>query len=91
MTSGKFGIQCCLLLTTYLGAALELLAVHPNHRRLGAGRALVEWGTKASDEQGVKVRKDFGNLSPLAETCCQACSRLHAPFCVKKGADYPMA
>ncbi|POS69691.1 hypothetical protein DHEL01_v211917 [Diaporthe helianthi] len=35
--------------------ALELLAVHPNHRRLGAGRALVEWETKASDEQGVKA------------------------------------
>lgn len=38
---------------------LELLAVHPGFRRLGAGRALVEWGTKAADEQGVKVRHSF--------------------------------
>lgn len=34
---------------------LELLAVHPEFQRLGAGRALVEWGTKAADEQGVKA------------------------------------
>ncbi|KAI0387572.1 hypothetical protein F5Y04DRAFT_7608 [Hypomontagnella monticulosa] len=34
---------------------LELLAVHPDYQRLGAGTALVEWGTKAADEQGVKA------------------------------------
>ncbi|KAI1858229.1 hypothetical protein JX265_010897 [Neoarthrinium moseri] len=28
---------------------LELLAVHPDYQRLGAGTALVTWGTKAAD------------------------------------------
>lgn len=42
---------------------LELLAVHPEFQRLGAGRALVEWGTKAADEQGVKVRDNFAGFS----------------------------
>ncbi|KAI8630534.1 hypothetical protein F5Y19DRAFT_428046 [Xylariaceae sp. FL1651] len=34
---------------------LELLAVHPDYQRLGAGTALVTWGTKAADAQGVKA------------------------------------
>ncbi|KAI1500366.1 hypothetical protein F5X99DRAFT_386271 [Biscogniauxia marginata] len=34
---------------------LELLAVHPDYQRLGAGTALVKWGTKAADEQGLKA------------------------------------
>ncbi|KAI0536539.1 hypothetical protein GGR58DRAFT_475084 [Xylaria digitata] len=34
---------------------LELLAVHPDHQRLGAGRALVEWGTRAADRLGIKA------------------------------------
>ena len=34
---------------------LELLAVHPECQRFGAGTALVKWGTKAADEQGLKV------------------------------------
>lgn len=34
---------------------LELLAVHPDYRHLGAGTALVKWGTKAADEQGLKA------------------------------------
>ncbi|KAI0886506.1 uncharacterized protein GGS22DRAFT_114338 [Annulohypoxylon maeteangense] len=34
---------------------LELLAVHPDYQRLGAGTALVKWGTKAADEQGIKA------------------------------------
>ncbi|KAI0895230.1 hypothetical protein F4806DRAFT_93231 [Annulohypoxylon nitens] len=34
---------------------LELLAVHPDHQRLGAGTALVEWGTKTADERGIKA------------------------------------
>ncbi|KAI1393378.1 uncharacterized protein F4822DRAFT_10146 [Hypoxylon trugodes] len=33
---------------------LELLAVHPDYQRLGAGAALVEWGTSAADELGLK-------------------------------------
>jgi N-acetylglutamate synthase-like GNAT family acetyltransferase len=36
-------------------AVLELLAVHPDYQRLGAGRGLVTWGTKKADEIGVKV------------------------------------
>ena len=35
---------------------LELLAVHPEHQRLGAGKALVRWGTEAADKQGLQVR-----------------------------------
>ena len=31
---------------------LELLAVHPEHQRPGAGRSLVEWGTRRADQQG---------------------------------------
>jgi len=34
---------------------LELLAVHPEYQRYGAGTALVKWGTKAADELGVKA------------------------------------
>ncbi|KAI1076554.1 hypothetical protein F5B20DRAFT_320491 [Whalleya microplaca] len=34
---------------------LELLAVHPDYQRLGAGTALVKWGTNAADEQGLKA------------------------------------
>ncbi|KAI8960218.1 hypothetical protein F5Y11DRAFT_272214 [Daldinia sp. FL1419] len=34
---------------------LELLAVHPDYQRLGAGTALVEWGTKAADERGLQA------------------------------------
>lgn len=36
-------------------AVLELLAVHPDHQRLGAGTALVQWGIKSADKQGLKV------------------------------------
>ncbi|KAI1376848.1 hypothetical protein F4677DRAFT_418204 [Hypoxylon crocopeplum] len=32
---------------------LELLVVHPDYQRLGAGKALVKWGTQAADEQGL--------------------------------------
>ncbi|KAI8945941.1 hypothetical protein F4801DRAFT_566418 [Xylaria longipes] len=34
---------------------LELLAVHPDYQRLGAGTGLVTWGTQASDELQVKA------------------------------------
>ncbi|KAI0172957.1 acyl-CoA N-acyltransferase [Hypoxylon sp. FL1284] len=34
---------------------LELLAVHPDYQRLGAGTALVKWGTKKADEQGLRA------------------------------------
>ncbi|KAF2677976.1 hypothetical protein K458DRAFT_349335 [Lentithecium fluviatile CBS 122367] len=33
---------------------LELLAVHPDHQRLGVGAALVKWGTRAADEKRLK-------------------------------------
>ncbi|KAL9111351.1 MAG: hypothetical protein Q9227_004228 [Pyrenula ochraceoflavens] len=33
---------------------LEILAVHPDYQRLGAGKALVKWGTQAADEKGVQ-------------------------------------
>ncbi|KAI1773225.1 hypothetical protein F4818DRAFT_423664 [Hypoxylon cercidicola] len=34
---------------------LELLAVHPDYQGLGAGTALVKWGTDAADEQRIKA------------------------------------
>ncbi|KAI1348039.1 hypothetical protein F5Y01DRAFT_293341 [Xylaria sp. FL0043] len=34
---------------------LELLAVQPDHQRLGAGTALVSWGVEASDRSQVKA------------------------------------
>ncbi|KAI0466535.1 hypothetical protein F4859DRAFT_497111 [Xylaria cf. heliscus] len=34
---------------------LELLAVHPDYQRLGAGTALVTWGIRASDKLQVKA------------------------------------
>ncbi|KAI1472617.1 uncharacterized protein F4812DRAFT_464701 [Daldinia caldariorum] len=34
---------------------LELLTVHPDYQRLGAGTALVKWGTKAAIEQELQV------------------------------------
>jgi GNAT superfamily N-acetyltransferase len=47
---------------------LELLAVHPEYQLFGAGTALVQWGTKAADEQGLKVTISIYFLFP--------CSRL---------------
>lgn len=34
---------------------LELLAVHPDYQRLGAGTALVTWGSEVADEKGLKA------------------------------------
>lgn len=34
---------------------LDYLAVHPDHQRLGAGQALVKWGTDYADEHGLEV------------------------------------
>ncbi|KAI0420552.1 hypothetical protein F5X98DRAFT_11140 [Xylaria grammica] len=34
---------------------LELLAVHPDYQGLGAGKALVEWGTAAADRLGIRA------------------------------------
>jgi N-acetylglutamate synthase-like GNAT family acetyltransferase len=36
-------------------AVLELLAVHPDYQCLGAGTALVAFGTGVADEAGIKV------------------------------------
>jgi GNAT superfamily N-acetyltransferase len=33
---------------------LELLAVHPDYQRMGAGTALVTWGVQVSDKLQVK-------------------------------------
>lgn len=56
----------CFVLTSQI--VLELLAVHPDFQRRGAGRALVEWGTRAADEQGVKVCNKF----PVFSFCSQS-------------------
>ena len=34
-------------------AVLNFCFTHPNHRRRGAGRLLMEWGTKKADELGL--------------------------------------
>ncbi|KAF2667561.1 hypothetical protein BT63DRAFT_456862 [Microthyrium microscopicum] len=50
--------------------ALELLAIHPDYQRMGAGKALVDWGNKKADElrlQGVVEATSFG--VPLYEKC----------------------
>jgi predicted N-acetyltransferase YhbS len=43
-----------------------LLAVHPEFQRFGAGRALVNWGVNAADEQGLKVIMSFSHPSSSA-------------------------
>ncbi|KAL5393048.1 hypothetical protein PMIN02_005972 [Paraphaeosphaeria minitans] len=53
---------------------LELLAVHPEYRRLGAGAALVNVGLKAAEEKGVDAiieSTDAGG--PLYEKCGLKC------------------
>jgi GNAT superfamily N-acetyltransferase len=54
---GKQSLLCIFIQITSLTheKVLELLAVHPEYQRLGAGGALVEWGTKRADEKGIKV------------------------------------
>ncbi|KAI2636962.1 acyl-CoA N-acyltransferase [Hypomontagnella submonticulosa] len=49
---------------------LELLAVHPDYQRLGAGTALVQWGTKAADEQRVKAVVEG---TPAGRRCYEKC------------------
>jgi GNAT superfamily N-acetyltransferase len=39
--------------------ALDFLTVDPKHQRRGAGRMLVQWGTKKADELGFTVRSHF--------------------------------
>ncbi|OTB15228.1 hypothetical protein K445DRAFT_115203 [Daldinia sp. EC12] len=53
---------------------LELLAVHPDYQRLGAGTALVEWGTKAADKQGLQAVVEG---TPVARRLYEKCG-LHA-------------
>lgn len=51
-------------------AVLELCFVHPSHRRRGAGRLLVEWGTKKADELGVEAFvESTPDGRPLYESC----------------------
>ncbi|KAI2610537.1 hypothetical protein GGR54DRAFT_370814 [Hypoxylon sp. NC1633] len=49
---------------------LELLAVHPDYQRLGAGTALVQWGTNAADELGVQAVVES---SPVGRRVYQKC------------------
>ncbi|KAI1760110.1 hypothetical protein GGR53DRAFT_510950 [Hypoxylon sp. FL1150] len=49
---------------------LELLAVHPDYQRLGAGTALIKWGTSAADELGVKAVVES---SPVGRRVYQKC------------------
>ncbi|KAL9018593.1 MAG: hypothetical protein Q9185_004109 [Variospora sp. 1 TL-2023] len=44
---GERMVRACLL--------LEILFVHPSHRRRGAGSLLVEWGVRKADEMGVEA------------------------------------
>jgi GNAT superfamily N-acetyltransferase len=56
------------------GIVLELLAVHPEYRRLGAGAALVNAGLSVAEEKGVDAvieSTDAGR--PLYEKCGLTC------------------
>ncbi|KAI0389377.1 hypothetical protein F5Y17DRAFT_462798 [Xylariaceae sp. FL0594] len=49
---------------------LELLAVHPDYQRRGAGSALVTWGTKAADQLGIRAVIEASPVGRLLyETC----------------------
>ena len=51
------GFMCvCDCVCVLMCIVLESLAVHPEYQRLGAGSALVTWGTRAADEKGLTVR-----------------------------------
>ena len=45
----------CWLMGLVLIIALDILAVDPKHHFRGAGRMLVDWGTKKADEMNVEV------------------------------------
>ncbi|KAF2969441.1 hypothetical protein GQX73_g4104 [Xylaria multiplex] len=49
---------------------LELLAVHPDYQRLGAGAKLVSWGTKAADEAQIKAVVEG---TPVAKRLYEKC------------------
>ncbi|KAF2653130.1 hypothetical protein K491DRAFT_603498 [Lophiostoma macrostomum CBS 122681] len=49
---------------------LELLAVHPEYQRLGAGKGLVTWGTEKADVLGLKAVVEGTPVGrPLYERC----------------------
>lgn len=49
---------------------IELCFVHPSYRRRGAGRLLVEWGSKKADELGVEAFVESTlDGKPLYESC----------------------
>jgi len=52
-------------LITLIDVVLELLAVHPDYQRRGAGTPLVSWGTKVANEKGVMVSALLLSFSPF--------------------------
>ena len=42
-----------MMLTGWVDLVLNILDTHPDHQRRGAGRMIVEWGTKIADEEGL--------------------------------------
>ncbi|KAF2726664.1 hypothetical protein EJ04DRAFT_530078 [Polyplosphaeria fusca] len=55
------------------GGVLELLAVHPHFQRLGAGAALVEWGTSRAD---ATRRKAIVEGTPVGRFLYERCGFL---------------
>lgn len=49
---------------------LELLAIHPDHQGIGAGTALVQWGTKYADDHGLQAVVES---TPKAVRCYEKC------------------
>ena len=47
-----------------------MLAVHPDCQRVGAGTALVRWGTKAADGKGLKAVVES---TPVARSVYEKC------------------
>ncbi|KAI1633320.1 hypothetical protein F4809DRAFT_623952 [Biscogniauxia mediterranea] len=52
---------------------LELLGVHPEYQRLGAGTSLVQWGTCEADKHGVKAVVEG---TPVARRLYEKCGLL---------------
>ncbi len=60
--------------TEYMGArpymCLDTLITHPEHRRQGAAKLLVEWGCKNADERGIEAYLESSQMGvPLYEGC----------------------
>lgn len=64
--------------TDWLQADLSLLATDPARQRTGAGRALLQWGSKKADEEGVECYLEASEGActlPVCPSCLQRTGR----------------